>query len=257
LTGSNTITILGSSSGLPQAGRATAGYALNVGSDISLIDCGGGVTSSFLACGLDPLDVERIFISHTHPDHCCDLPLFLQLEYLNQRTKSLELFLPDEFVEPFKAYLNAVYVIPEKMPFELVFNGYSDGFKYSGNFSLKAIGNAHLKGYTELIDRLGLPNKMQCHSFEIEVAGKTIFYSADVADLSEVTGHLDGKALVIAEPTHLDFERFLQIAQTAKVGKYVVSHLGNADEVERIEQMARKAGIDNLITAIDGLRIDL
>ena len=252
----NAITVLGSSSGLPQAGRATSGYALEVDSKLSLIDCGSGVTSSFLSCGLEPFDVERIFISHTHADHVCDLPIFLQLQYLNGRKEPLELYVPREFVEPLRVYFNSVYVISEKLAFELIFIGYDHGFSYSGDFTLTAYGNKHLHNYTELIERLKLPNKMQCHSFEVEVGDKSLFYSADVAGLEEVVGHLDGKDLVIVEPTHLDFERFLEVVQTKSVGKIVISHLGTADEIRQIERMAEKAGIENLVTATDGMRIE-
>ena len=51
--------VLGSSSGMPKANRACAGYALQVGGGLSVMDCGGGVCSSFLKAGLDPCDIER------------------------------------------------------------------------------------------------------------------------------------------------------------------------------------------------------
>ena len=75
-------TVLGTSSGMPQPGMACSGYVLRTGRELSLIDCGGGVSAAFAACNFDPLQVERVFISHTHPDHVSDLPLFIQMIYL-------------------------------------------------------------------------------------------------------------------------------------------------------------------------------
>ena len=183
----NSFFILGSSSGLPQAERATAGYLLKTGDSLSLIDCGGGVTASFLKRGLNPLDVDRIFISHTHSDHVCELTLFLQLIYLRGREKPIDLYLPKEFVEPFKQYMRAVYLIVEKLPYEIRFHPMTDGFIYESDlFRLRAIGNKHLHGFKEYIERLNLPNKMQCHSFKIRVGEKVLFYSADLASFDDV-----------------------------------------------------------------------
>ena len=53
----NRMVILGSSSGNPSPTRATSGYILEVDSRLSLIDCGGGVCSSFLRRGFDPLEI--------------------------------------------------------------------------------------------------------------------------------------------------------------------------------------------------------
>jgi ribonuclease BN (tRNA processing enzyme) len=254
----NSITILGSSSGLPQAGRATSGYLLKTGDSLSLIDCGGGVTSSFLKRGYDPSKVDRIFISHTHPDHVCELPLFIQLTYLKGRTTPLELYLPEEFIVPFRLYLTSVYIIEEKLPFDLNFLPIIDDFKFnSDSFNLDVIPNNHLKSYEEYINTLGLPNKMQCYSFLITVGEKKIFYSSDIASFDDIKDHLDGCHQVIIESTHIDLDKFFVFAKTINVGQYVITHLGDNEQVKEINQMAQKAGIDNLITAVDGLEVEL
>ncbi len=259
----NTFTILGSSSGMPQADRACAGYLLKVDDRLSLIDCGGGVTSSFLRCGFDPLDVDRVFISHTHPDHCCELPLFIQMVYLTGRTRPLDIYLPEEFVKPFRAFLPAVYVIPEKLPFDLNLHGFTDGFTFSDGFSLRAIGNRHLQGYAEYLGNLQLANKMQCHSFRIEVpassgrSAKCLFYSADVGDFADIKPHLDSVDYAVLELTHVELEPFFELAPTLSVGKFIISHLGDAEETARVTQMAAKVGLGNLRIAHDGLQLSL
>jgi len=253
----DSFTILGSSSGMPQANRATAGYVLKVQDRLSLLDCGGGMCSSFVQCGFDPLAIERIFISHTHPDHVCELPLVIQMVYLAGRHEKLDIYVPSEFVRPLRAFLPAVYLIEEKLPFALNIIGYDEGRIFSEDFTLTAISNQHLKGYAEFIKELKLPNKMQCYSFELEYAGKSLFYSADVFSFADVKNHLDGKDYVVLESTHIDLNEFFEFAQTIRVGRYVITHLGTEDEVAEIIQRAQKARLDNLVIAVDGMELVL
>jgi ribonuclease BN (tRNA processing enzyme) len=253
----NTFTILGSSSGMPQADRATAGYLLKTGESLSLIDCGGGIASSFLKRGFDPLMLDRIFISHTHPDHVCELPLVIQMVYLAGKTSKLDIYLPEEFVAPFAAFMPAVYLIREKLPFAIDLIGYRGGFVFDDAYRLTAIANNHLLGYADYVDKLGLPNRLQCHSFRIEVGEKSLFYSADIRDLDDIKPHLDGLDYAVIESTHIELEPFFEFAQQIKVGKYILTHLGGKDEVVKINEMARKYGLSNIVTAIDGLEINL
>lgn len=254
---SNSLTILGSASGLPQADRATSGYVLRVNDRLSLIDCGGGVSSSFLKRGFRPLDVDRVFISHTHADHVSDLPLFIQLLHLESRRRPLDLYVPSEFVEPLKLYLPALYLIREKLSFEIIITGYEDGFEYEDDFRLTAVANKHLHGYAEFITRLSLLNRMQCYSFVIEVEGKTLLYSADILEFADIKDHLDGHDCVILETTHIHLEEFFEHAQNIEVGQYVMTHLGTPEEIAEIDASAKKHGITNLATAVDGMEIGL
>ncbi len=253
----NAFIILGSSSGMPQAERASAGYALRIDEKISIIDCGGGVCSSFLRSGLDPLAVENIFISHTHPDHCCELPLMIQLVYLAGKQDKLDVYVPSEFVKPLETYLTAVYLIKEKLPFELNIIGYDENFTFSNSFHLRPIKNRHLQGYTDLIRTLNLPNRMQCFSFQITADKTSLFYSADIAGFDEVKDIIDNHDYVVIESTHINLDDFFAVAPTKNVGSFVISHLGTPDEIEVIRQYARKAGMDNLKIAEDGMVLPL
>jgi ribonuclease BN (tRNA processing enzyme) len=257
ITNKNAFIVLGSSSGFPQADRATAGYVLKVGESLSLIDCGGSVTSSFLKRGFDPLAVKRIIVSHSHPDHCCELPLFIQLIYLSGRKEPLDIYLPSEFVKPFRAYMNATYLIAEKLPFEVRLVGCKDGFGFEDDISVTLVANKHLQGYSDLLEKLDLPNEMQCHSFRIEIGKQTIFYSADIGALDDIKNHLDGHSLVVLESTHIDLEQFFEFAQTITVGCYLISHLGSADEIGQIRVLSEKYGLGNLLIAEDGMTIEL
>jgi len=253
----DTFTILGSSAGMPQADRASSGYALTVGGRHTIIDCGGGVASSFLRRGLNPHDIDRIIISHTHPDHCCELALFIQMIHLSGRGGEVAVYVPDEFVAPFETYLNAVYLIREKLSFNLHLEGYADRFTLNSGFMLTAYENSHFKHNAELIERLGLPNRMQCHSILIATGDKRLLYSADIGTFDDIRPLLDGCDYVVMETTHIDLDAFIAYARTGAVGRFVLTHLNGVDDVDRLNSRLQEAGIDNYLTAIDGLELPL
>jgi ribonuclease BN (tRNA processing enzyme) len=253
----DSFTILGSSSGVPQADRGTAAYLLRVNDRLTIIDCGGGATSSFLKRGYDPLDIDSLFISHTHSDHVCELPLLIQMIYLAGRKDPLDIFLPDEFVEIFRRMLPAMYIIPEKLPFEIRIRGYSGGFEYNSEFKLNAIANRHLEKYREHIERHNLPNKMQSHSFRIEVGESLLFYSGDIASFDDIRPHIDGCRYVVTELTHVEQDDFFASASSIDVGQYIITHLAGQQELLDLSERAEKAGLTNLIAAVDGMELSL
>ncbi len=253
-----TFTVLGSSSGLPQANRACSGYLLQTGESLSLIDCGGGVTSSFLRCGFDPMKLDRVFISHTHSDHCCELSLMIQLLHVRGSTRPLEVFVPDEFVRPFMSYLNAVYMFPQHVAPALRIYGYADGFAYRGDgFELTAIANFHLEKARELVEQYDVPNKCQCHSFKITTDNAALFYSADLASLDDISDRLEDLDYAIIESTHIDLDALFDHARESTVRRYILTHLGGDDEVAQLHAKIETSGLDNFLLAADGLRLDM
>lgn len=251
-------TILGSSSGLPQADRACSGYVLQTGESLSLIDCGGGVTGSFLKCGFDPLKLDRVFISHTHSDHCCELSLVIQMLHVLGSDRRLDIYVPDEFVRPFLSWMNAVYMFPQHVTPDLHIHGYADGFAYKGDgFRLTALANRHLEKAAALIEQYDVPNKMQCHSFRIETEARSLFYSADIDSLDDIASYLTDLDYAVVESTHIDLETFFQQVHSSTTKQFVLTHLGDKAEVRRLGDRIKAAGLDNVIIASDGLVLGL
>lgn len=67
--------VLGAGSILPRAGFGPAGYALELGrgGGWTLFDCGPGTLRASAEAGLEFERLERVVVSHLHPDHCLDL----------------------------------------------------------------------------------------------------------------------------------------------------------------------------------------
>ena len=62
------VTILGSSSAKPTLSRHPSAQAVNVHEQYYLVDAGEGVQQQLIRCGINPLKLRAVFISHLHGD---------------------------------------------------------------------------------------------------------------------------------------------------------------------------------------------
>jgi len=251
------LTILGSSSGVPNAERSCSGYLLDSGGRLTLIDCGSGVTSAFLRFGFDPLTVDRVIISHTHADHVSDLPLFIQMIHLTRRTNRLDVYLPEEYVVPFQIGMRAMYLFPERFSFDFQIRGYREGPVLAGDVGLTAVRNSHLEKLEEFIAEHTLPNKMQSFSFIITHGGKRLFYSGDVGGIDDIREYVEGCDYVITELTHVDLDEFFSLTSQLPAERIIITHVDDDKSTENLLSLARDAGVTNLVVAQDGMRIEL
>ncbi len=73
--------VLGSSGTSPSAGNPASGYLITSGSSAVLLDAGPGVAMALLGV-MPPQELDAVFLSHRHPDHCSDLfAIFHHLAY--------------------------------------------------------------------------------------------------------------------------------------------------------------------------------
>jgi len=260
MMGNLSFTVLGSSAGLPQPTRTSAGYVLDFGGRLILFDCGGGVSAAFRKAGYDSLAIDRIFISHTHPDHISDLPLFIQMMYLQGRTGGtpVAIYLPGEALDSIRDYFRALYLLPEKLPFETRFLPVpEDGVVEGDGISITPIRNTHMKRYARIIDEYGLNHKMQCFSYLIGAGEKTILYSADLGSETDLFPYLKNLDLLVVESTHINVEQLLEKTSENNVGRVILTHLTEDYDIGQALNIARKLGVDNFSIAHDGMRIEL
>ena len=52
--------------------RASSGYMLEIGDEVLLLDHGGGAHDNLLRTGRRATEVNTLFLSHLHTDHCLD-----------------------------------------------------------------------------------------------------------------------------------------------------------------------------------------
>lgn len=69
------VVILGSGTGVPdlRTPRGYAGIYVRAGGEHLVLDAGPGTLKQLARLGVTYLDLDRIFLTHFHPDHCLDL----------------------------------------------------------------------------------------------------------------------------------------------------------------------------------------
>ncbi|MGI9365758.1 MAG: MBL fold metallo-hydrolase [Rhizobiaceae bacterium] len=66
------VTLLGTGSPVPMLNRASSGYLIEIGDEMLVFDHGAGAHENFLRAGKRAVDLNTIFFSHLHTDHCLD-----------------------------------------------------------------------------------------------------------------------------------------------------------------------------------------
>lgn len=89
------LTILGSGTANPNPHRASPGYVLTIGSQNFVVDCGTGTLLQLIKTGVDLEQLDGIFITHFHLDHCGDIPAIVNTLLHSQslsRKKDLHIY---------------------------------------------------------------------------------------------------------------------------------------------------------------------
>ena len=99
------VTILGNSSAKPTAKGHPSAQVVNINEQLFLVDAGEGVQRQMAHCGISPLKLRAVFISHLHGDHVFGLfPLLSTLGLYGRRTP-LKIYAPRPFGEALEGFL--------------------------------------------------------------------------------------------------------------------------------------------------------
>lgn len=101
-----TLTVLGTASAMPVAGRNQSAQVLCVHGRSFLIDGGEGVQRRLLDCHIPVMKIDSIFISHIHGDHVFGLPALLSTLGMLARPKPLRIYAPANFGPLLKFFLS-------------------------------------------------------------------------------------------------------------------------------------------------------
>ena len=87
------VTILGSGTAVPSLQRNSSGVLIQDNKVNTLVDFGYGNLKQLLNLGITYHNIDRIFFTHNHPDHMCDLiPFLFGSRYqLDARNKDLQI----------------------------------------------------------------------------------------------------------------------------------------------------------------------
>jgi ribonuclease BN (tRNA processing enzyme) len=252
------ITIVGTASGLATAGRNHAALLVEIGEDVLLLDAGEGTAKAMLDESLDPNAIHNIIVTHTHPDHCAGLSGLIQYMHLTARGDPLGIYLPAEFVDTFQQYLNAVYLINEKLSFTYCLKGWESGPVLNGaEYQVSAHLTKHLESVKAVADSMGIG--VRSAALRIQGEGKMVVYSSDLGGIEDL-GDLPRQAdLLLLECTHVDLEAIMEAVVGWEVHKVLLTHIpAELDgKTLALRDMAAKWDFRDIQFARDGMRVVL
>lgn len=83
---------LGTSNAIPSPGYENTHLAIKRSAGILLVDCPGSPIIRLQQAGLDPLQIDRLLLTHFHPDHVSGTPAFLMQSWLMGRKEPLHIY---------------------------------------------------------------------------------------------------------------------------------------------------------------------
>ncbi|HTT15826.1 MAG TPA: ribonuclease Z [Thermoplasmata archaeon] len=93
------LTFLGTAGSWPTKERSASAIALDLDSELVLLDCGEGTQRQLFQSSASFMRVRRIFLTHFHGDHFLGLPGLIQSMCLNHREAPLDIYGPPDAEE--------------------------------------------------------------------------------------------------------------------------------------------------------------
>jgi ribonuclease BN (tRNA processing enzyme) len=253
------LVVLGSGTSVPQPQRAAAAFCLETAAGSVLLDCGADSAHRMAQESVDWPNLDVIWISHLHLDHCGGLAaLLFGLKWAPQtqtRQKPLRIFgcagigkLLRAIDEP-----NNYGLFAQPFPIELHEVSAGDaGFKLMPGLAAQIFSTPHTR--ESLAIRL------------TDNDGTSLVYTSDTGYSEELATFARGADLLLLEcsfwrhkptPKHLELDEAMQLAQLAQPRKLILTHLyPEWDDVD-LESKAGELWPGRTIAAYDGLRVEI
>ena len=252
------IFVVGSACGIPVPGRGHSSFLLATEDLHILVDAGEPCSRTLAETNFDLQSLDALFLTHGHSDHTGGLPMLIQASWLAGRTKRLDVFLPAELCEPLKDWLDASYLGPDIVPFEILFIPWESqtSFEFRG---LKV--HPCLTTHLETLNRRSIPDRFKAYSLRIEHPEFRIVFSGDLGSPSDLEAQLDKHVdFLVTEIAHFSSTQLFQFLSTKSINKVLLTHLspewiGNE---EILWKSAREALPDKEVTiASDRMRLEI
>ena len=253
------LVVLGSGTSVPHPQRAAASFWLETANGLVLLDCGPDSAHRMAQESVDWPNLDVIWISHLHLDHCGGLAsLLFGLKWAPQtetRQKPLKIFgcsgignllrAIDEsnnyglFAQPFPIELHEVSL--DKPDFEMM-----------PGLRAQTFSTPHTR------ESLGVRLT--------DSDGTSIVYSSDTGYSEELAVCARGADLLILEcsfwrhkptPKHLELDDAVRLAQLAEPRQLVLTHLYPEWDGVDVESKARELWSGEIIAAHDGLQLEI
>jgi ribonuclease BN (tRNA processing enzyme) len=255
------LVVLGSGTSVFHPQRASAAFWLQTQSGSLLLDCSADAPHRIAEENLDWPNLDAIWISHLHLDHCGGLAPFLfgvkHAPQTQARTKPLKIFSCVGVEKLLKAVDESHHyqLFEQRFPFELHEIPATDSPK---SFEV-------LPGITA--DVLSTPHRPESLAIRVTDAnGAKLVFTSDTGYSESIADFARGVDLLMLEcsfyrnkpiATHLELKDAMRIAELAEPRRVLLTHLYPEWDGINLEAEARKLWPGETIAARDGLRVEI
>jgi len=253
------LVVLGSGSANPHPLRSSSGFWLDTSARSIILDFGASALHRLAQENLDWGNLDAIWLSHFHLDHCCGLPAYLfaarHASQTEGRTKPLRISggpglkqLIADFDKAAKGKL-----LEQTFPVDLVEVEHLERFEL-------------LPGVQAIV--LSTPHTEESHAIRIEDnSGKVLVYTSDTGFGKELAAFSKHADLLVIESAYFEnkkTEKHLELAEAmyligkARPKRAVLTHFyAEWDEVDFRVEVAKFDPTCDVIEARDGLRLTI
>ena len=243
--------MLGANGTYATAGRPASGYLVSDGETNLWMDAGPG-TYLALCTVLDPIEIDAVFLSHRHPDHCSDIfALFHSVAYGPAQRDRIPVVCPEGLAEALAAFLQNPAALDSA--FEFVTAGDGDSIRL-GSIDVSMVRTNHPP--PTLAPR-------------VSAGDRSVTYTADTGPSDAVASQAAGSDLLLAEatmtgrrgpdsyPHHMTGAEAGTMAAAAGVGRLVLTHIPAHEDPDRILAEAESEFDGRVALAVPGARMTI
>ena len=251
------LTVLGSGTALPDAGRRSSAYHLDLSAASLLLDCGPGTLHGLSEHGVDWERLTHVLISHYHNDHVGDLAA---LQFAMKQSRAPTRSRPLCLVGPrgFKAFL-------ERLAAALGPHVLEPGFEVRvhelGPEDPHADPEAGL-----VIEAYPTPHTPESLAYRVSSAATTVGYTGDTGPSESVARFLSACQVLVAECAfadppqwegHLTPSLLAELARVARPDLLLLTHVYPGQSPDAAAAAVARGYDGPVLAARDGMKIVL
>jgi ribonuclease BN (tRNA processing enzyme) len=245
------LTVIGCGDAFGAGGRLQTAFLVRSRPSTFLIDCGATTLIGMRRLGLQPNDVDTVFVTHLHGDHFGGLAwLLIDAQYVSRRTRPLFVAGPKGIEARFVTATEALYpnAATAQRRFELSF------LEYEERTPLK------VEGVTVVPFEVKHPSGAPPYALRFELEEKILAFTGDTGWVETLCEAARGADLFISEcfqydvriPIHLDYKTIDANYERLAAKRVLLTHMGEA-------MLAASGRVDRsrYLIADDGMTIEL
>jgi ribonuclease BN (tRNA processing enzyme) len=245
------VTLLGTGMLVPEAGRGSAAFLVEGAGRVLPVDLGRGALTGMVEAGVNPLEIDRFFLTHLHADHTSELvSLLFALRHGRTGQGAVELVGPSGLAALVERISEAW---PSTTPDYRLSIRETDGGVVSEEGLRVTAGPVHHGDHAALGYRV-----------EETATGRVCAFTGDSGPGHRLDELVDGADLLVAEcgdglvtgrGRHLDVKSLAELVEGARIGRVAVTHIDPRHGRVAVLARLRELLGDRLLEGEDGLRI--